>query len=205
MDEATLRRVFEPFFTTKEVGKGTGLGLSLVYGIVTDSAGAIDVASTPGRGSLFTIYLPRVESPGAAEDEHESPLERGRGERVMLVEDEEALRAVTAERMRRLGYRPEVFADAAAALAAFQAAPEDFDAVVTDEILPGLSGTELADALRKRRPDLPVLLVSGYIGPMMAERASAVGIAEILRKPVRSRAIAAALARVLRAAAKVAT
>src|SRR4051794_10216396 len=144
MDETTLRRVFEPFFTTKEVGKGTGLGLSLVYGIVTDSAGAIDVVSAPGRGSTFTIYLPRVESPAAAEDEHEGPLERGHGERVMLVEDEEALRAVVAERMRRLGYRPEVFADAAAALAAFQAAPEEFDAVVTDEILPGLSGTELA-------------------------------------------------------------
>jgi len=118
----------------------------------------------------------------------------------MLVEDEEALRAVTAERLRRLGYRPEAFADAAAALAAFRAAPDSFDAVVTDEILPGLSGTELAAALRKQRPGLPVLLVSGYIGPMMSERAGAAGIAEILRKPVQSRAIAAALARALRAA-----
>ena len=203
MDEATLARVFEPFFTTKEVGKGTGLGLSLVYGIVTDSAGAIDVASAPGRGSTFAIYLPRVESPAAAEDAHEGPVERGRGERVMLVEDEEALRAVTTERLRHLGYRPEAFADAAAALAAFQAAPEAFDAVVTDEILPGLSGTELAGALHKRRPELPVLLVSGYIGPMMSERAAAAGIVEILRKPVRSRAVAAALARALRAVSNV--
>ena len=200
MDEATLRRVFEPFFTTKEVGKGTGLGLSLVYGIVTDSAGAIDVATAPGRGSTFTIYLPRVDSPAAADDGEDAPLERGHDERVMLVEDEEALRAVTAERLRRLGYRPEAFADAAAALAAFRAAPDSFDAVVTDEILPGLSGTELAAALRKQRPGLPVLLVSGYIGPMMSERAGAAGIAEILRKPVQSRAIAAALARALRAA-----
>jgi CheY-like chemotaxis protein len=203
MDAATLARVFEPFFTTKEVGKGTGLGLSLVYGIVTDSAGGIDVASAPGRGSTFTIYLPRVESPAAVEDEHEGPPERGHGEHVMLVEDEEALRAVTLERLKRLGYEAEAFSDAATALAAFEAAPEHFDAVITDEILPGLSGTELASALRKRRPGLPVLLVSGYIGPMMAERATAAGIAEILRKPVRSRAVASALARVLRDVADV--
>src|SRR5260221_3487002 len=103
MDEATLGRVFEPFFTTKEVGKGTGLGLSLVYGIVTDSAGAIDVASTPGRGSRFTIYLPRVDSPGAI-DESEPLVVRGRGERVLVVDDEDAIVAVTCESLKRLGY-----------------------------------------------------------------------------------------------------
>jgi len=197
MDEATLARIFEPFFTTKEVGKGTGLGLALVYGIVTDSEGAIDVVSAPGRGSTFTIYLPRVDSPALAADENDGPVARGHGERVMLVDDEDALLAVTVEALKRLNYDPVAFPDGAAALAAFEAAPQRFDAVVTDEIMPGLSGTELARSLRERRGDLPIVLVSGYIGPLMSERAAAAGVSEILKKPLQSRELAAALSRVL--------
>src|SRR5205823_3177216 len=104
MDEQTLARLFEPFFTTKEVGKGTGLGLSLVYGIVTDSGGAIDVASEPGHGSRFTIYLPRVESPLAAASEAAAPVPRGRGECILVVDDEESLLALNAEILKQLGY-----------------------------------------------------------------------------------------------------
>jgi PAS domain S-box-containing protein len=198
MDAETLARLFEPFFTTKEVGKGTGLGLPLVYGIVTDSAGAIDVASTPGQGSEFTIYLPRVDSPALVADETQAPLVRGNGERVLVVDDEPALLAVTAELLKRLGYEPSAYADGAAALAAYEASSARFDAVIADEVMPGLSGTELAAALRRQRPDLPVVLVSGYIGPMMTERALAAGVSEILKKPVQSRELAAALVRVLR-------
>jgi PAS domain S-box-containing protein len=197
MDEATVARIFEPFFTTKEVGKGTGLGLSLVYGIVTDSGGAVEVASAPGRGSTFTIYLPRVESPALAPEEGAAPAPRGGGERILIVDDEEALVAVTTEALRRLGYQPIAYADGANALAAFEAHPEQFDAVVTDEVMPGLSGTDLAAALRRIRPGLPVLLVSGYIGPKISGRAADAGVDEILRKPVQSRELAAALARVL--------
>ncbi|HYI86462.1 MAG TPA: PAS domain S-box protein, partial [Burkholderiales bacterium] len=198
MDKATLARIFEPFFTTKEVGKGTGLGLALVYGIVTDSAGAIDVASTPGKGSRFAIYLPRMEvekHTPAAEDTVALPLARGRGERVLVVDDEEALVAVTSEVLKHIGYEPVGCSDGAAALAAFDAG--HIDAVIADEVMPGLSGTELATALRRRRADLPILLVSGYTGPMLTERALGAGITEILKKPVQSRDIASALARVL--------
>src|SRR5688572_13791824 len=197
MDEATMARIFEPFFTTKEVGKGTGLGLALVYGIVTDSAGAIDVASAPGRGSRFTIYLPRMEmesQPRAAEDAA-APLARGRGERVLVVDDEEALVAVTSEVLKHIGYEPVGCADGTAALAAFDAG--HIDAVIADEVMPGLTGTQLATELRRRRDDLPVILVSGYTGPMLTERARAAGVTEILKKPVQSREIARALARVL--------
>jgi PAS domain S-box-containing protein len=197
MDATTLARLFEPFFTTKEVGKGTGLGLSLVYGIVTDSAGAIDVASTPGAGSRFTIYLPRVDSPAVVEDPTQAPLVRGNGERIMVVEDERPLMALLCEVLKRLGYKPAGFADGSAALAEFEARSGRFDALITDEIMPGLAGTELAAALRRQRADLPVVLVSGYIGPMISERAIAAGIREILKKPVQTRELAAALARAL--------
>jgi CheY-like chemotaxis protein len=198
MDAATLARVFEPFFTTKEVGKGTGLGLSLVYGIVTDSGGAIDVTATPGRGSRFAIYLPRVDSPVIAEATGQAPVVRGDGERVLVVDDEEAIVAVTSEVLKNLGYEPLGYADGNAALSAFQAAPERVDAVIADEVMPGLTGTELARALRGSRPGLPVVLMSGYTGPMMSERALAAGVTEILKKPLQSRDIATALARVLR-------
>jgi PAS domain S-box-containing protein len=199
MDQATLARIFEPFFTTKEIGKGTGLGLALVHDIVTDSGGAIDVETAPGRGSRFTIYLPRVESPPAADDEREIATARGNGERIMVVDDEQALVAIVAELLKRLGYEPLAFSDGRSALAAFEAQPERIDAVVADEVMPGLTGTELAQALRRRRPDMPIVLVSGFIGPMMTERALAAGVNEILKKPVRSRDIAAVLARLLSA------
>ncbi len=197
MDAATFARLFEPFFTTKEVGKGTGLGLALVYGIVTDSGGGIDVETRPGAGSRFSIYLPRVDSPLSQPGEAHAPVAQGRGERIMLVEDEEPLVALTSEVLKRLGYEPLAYADGRAALAAFDAAPESVDAVVTDEVMAGLTGTELARELRARRPGLPVILVSGYIGPLMTERALAAGVAEILKKPVQSRELAAALARAL--------
>src|SRR3954464_1246505 len=197
MDAQTLGRLFEPFFTTKEVGKGTGLGLSLVYGIVTDSGGAIDVTSTLGEGSRFAIYLPLVEAPAFAADDPRAPLVRGRGERVLVVDDEEALLAVTCESLKRLGYEASGFADANAALSEFERTPEQFHAVVTDEVMPGVSGTQLATSLRGRRADLPVILVSGYIGTMISELAAGAGVRESLKKPVHAQELPAALARAL--------
>ncbi|MBV8032736.1 MAG: response regulator, partial [Betaproteobacteria bacterium] len=198
MDAATLGRLFEPFFTTKEVGKGTGLGLSLVYGIVMDSGGAIDVESHVGQGSRFAVYLPRVDAPAPAGGEATGPALRGRGERILVVDDEEALLAVTCETLKRLGYEPAGFADAGAALEAFERAPEHFDAVVTDEVMPGLTGTQLATVLRGRRASLPVILVSGYLGDMISQLADSAGVSEILKKPVHAQELAAALGRVLR-------
>jgi CheY-like chemotaxis protein len=198
MDDATLARVFEPFFTTREVGKGTGLGLSVVYGIVTDSGGGIAVASTPGSGSSFAIYLLRVDTAAEAADVGHGPAARGNGECVLVVDDEEPLVAVTSEMLLRHGYQPVGFADSLAALAAFESAPERFAAAITDEVMPRLTGTELATRLRSRRPDLPVVLVSGYIGPTLAERAHGAGVAELLKKPVQAREMAAALARALK-------
>jgi nitrogen-specific signal transduction histidine kinase/CheY-like chemotaxis protein len=197
MDEATLSRIFEPFFTTKEMGHGTGLGLALVYAIVTDSGGAIDVKSAPKHGSTFTIYGPLVEVALAAADDTAAPPPRGKGERVLLVDDEAPLLAATTEVLSRLGYEPVPFSDGRAALAAFDAAPGRFDVVVTDEVMPGLTGTGLASVLRRQRPDLPIVLVSGYSGPLLTQQALAAGVSEQLTKPLESREIATTLARVL--------
>jgi CheY-like chemotaxis protein len=115
---------------------------------------------------------------------------------VLVVDDEEALVAVTSEVLKHIGYEPVACSDGTAALSAFDNGR--IDAVIADEVMPGISGTQLARALRRRRADLPIVLVSGYTGPMLTERALGVGITEVLKKPVQSREIAAALARVLR-------
>jgi PAS domain S-box-containing protein len=197
MDEATLSRIFEPFFTTKEMGQGTGLGLALVYAIVTDSGGAIDVKSAPQQGSTFTIYGPLAEVALAASDDTAAAPPRGNGERVLLVDDEVPLLVATAEVLSRLGYEPVSFSDGHAALAAFDAAPGRFDVVITDEVMPGLTGTGLASVLRRRRVDLPIVLVSGYSGPILTQQALSAGVSELLTKPLQSREIATTLARVL--------
>jgi PAS domain S-box-containing protein len=200
MDAATLSRIFEPFFTTKEIGRGTGLGLSLVYAIVADAGGAIDVRSILEQGSTFTIYLPRAQGAPVTAEEAATPLSRGNGERVLLVDDEANVLAMTAQVLSRLGYEPVSFSDSHAALAAFEAAPRSFDVVVTDDVMPGLTGTGLASVLRQQRRELPIVLVSGYSGPILAQRALAAGVSELLVKPLQSRDIAATLARVLHGA-----
>jgi signal transduction histidine kinase/CheY-like chemotaxis protein len=199
MDGATLARIFEPFFTTKEVGRGTGLGLSLVHGIVSDSGGATHVTSELGRGSTFEIYLPRANVEDATLEHAEGPIERGNGECILLVDDEKPLLIMTAELLGRLGYDPAPFSDPRAALASLEAMPEAYAAVLTDEMMPGLTGTALARAARQARASLPIILVSGYTGPMLTRIALGVGVREVLRKPVKTRELAAALARALAA------
>ena len=197
MDSATLARIFEPFFTTKEVGRGTGLGLSLVYGIVTDSGGATQVTSELGHGTTFEVYLPRSDVEEAAVEPSEGPVERGHGERVLLVDDEKALLIMTAEMLTRLGYEPVPFSDARSALASLEAMPRSYDLVLTDEMMPGLTGTALARAVRKASATLPVILISGYTGPMLTQMALGAGVREVLRKPIHAHELAAALARAL--------
>jgi CheY-like chemotaxis protein len=159
------------------------------------------VKSALAQGSTFAIYLPMVEIAPPVTTEAERPLPRGNGERVMLVDDEARFLAVTAEVLSRLGYEPVAFSDSHAALAAFEAAPGRFDVVVTDDLMPGVTGTGLASVMRRHRPDLPIVLVSAYSGPLLTQHALAAGVSELLTKPLQSREIAATLARVLHHAA----
>ena len=195
MDATTMERIFEPFFTTKEVGRGTGLGLALVYGIVADSHGAIAVASVPGRGSQFEIYLPRLDGQQLPEPQAEPILHRGHGERVLLVDDDDALLVMTTEMLRRMGYVPDPYSDPAAALAAFRAEPGAYDLVLTDEAMPAITGTLLARGVRELREDIPVIVVTGRADDALAREGEEAGVRQILLKPVQARELAAALAR----------
>jgi CheY-like chemotaxis protein len=194
---AVLERMFDPFFTTKGVGEGTGLGLSLVHGIVSELGGAIDVATAPGKGTKFEIWLPVAGEAGkpAAEAVHEVP--RGHGETVMIVDDERPLVALAREMLAELGYNPVGFESSTAALQAFRAEPQRFDLILTDEAMPDLVGIELAREIRQIQPTLPIILMSGNGGAQLKQRAGAIGANEVLRKPLQSRDLAESLARVL--------
>jgi signal transduction histidine kinase/ActR/RegA family two-component response regulator len=194
---AILERIFDPFFTTKQVGDGTGLGLAVVHGIVSDLGGAIDVTSSAGCGTRFDIWLPVAGEAATPSLEPPENLPHGRGETLMIVDDERPLVELAEEVLAGLGYEPVGFVSSRVALDAFRAAPDRFDAVVTDESMPDLIGTELVRQIRSLRPSLPTILMSGHGDPRLASRASEIGVDEVLRKPLHGREIAEALARLL--------
>ena len=193
-----MDRLFEPFFTTRAAQSGTGLGLAVVHGVVAECDGAIDVGSEPGGGARFTLYFPecadRVEA--AVSLPHDLPA--GRGQPLLVVDDDPELVGLAMELLEGLGYRPQGYVDPTAALDAALAGTHRFAAVITDEAMPGLTGTQLARALRESALALPVLLVSGYGGALLARRAASAGVTRVLAKPLRRADLARALSEVLR-------
>jgi PAS domain S-box-containing protein len=165
MDAETKARAFEPFFTTKEKGKGTGLGLSTVYGVVKQSGGYIDVHSSPGLGTAFKIYLPRVNEV-AADDSPAvvSPLSFNGDETILLAEDETSLRTLTRNTLELCGYKVIEAKDGNEALALSENRTETIDLLVTDVVMPGMGGRDLAQRMVRQRPNLKVLFMSGYTG-----------------------------------------
>ncbi len=197
MDEAVLSRLFEPFFTTKGLGEGTGLGLAVAHGIIKEHEGIITVHSQPGAGTTFTVYLPAVAAAEPLVDAALANIPRGHGQRVLFVDDEGALCGAAKHMLGRLGYRPLVFQDSEAAWQAFRADPHSFDVLVTDLTMPVRTGLDLADDVLRLRPDLPVILASGYSATLTSERLEELGIRELLVKPIDYRTLATALSRAL--------
>ena len=199
MDSAVLNRIFEPFFTTKGPGEGTGLGLAVVHGIMKSHEGAVTVRSRPGAGTTFELYFPAREGEEAVEalPVDASRLMLGRGERVLLVDDEATLTQLGARVLERLGYQVLAETDPMAALAALRAAPDRFDLLLTDLTMPTMSGLELLREVRQVRPDLPVVLATGYGGNLNQDQARALGVRELLFKPATVVSLGAAMRRAL--------
>ncbi|MEK8036449.1 MAG: ATP-binding protein, partial [candidate division NC10 bacterium] len=191
MDEATRARVFEPFFTTKEPGKGTGLGLSTVYGIVKQHGGYIEIDSAPNRGATFRMYLPRTEAPAAPlEPDAAGGSAAGGSETVLLVEDEAEVRRITHEILTARGYRVLEAGRPAEAVALLATHPGPIHLLVSDVVMPEMSGPQLAARLTAERPGLRVLFVSGYTADALGPRgALAPGVA-LLHKPFTAEALA---------------
>jgi PAS domain S-box-containing protein len=198
MDEATLKRIYEPFFTTKGPGEGTGLGLSVVHGIIKEHDGIIDVASTLGKGTTFTIYFPARATAAGSESSGTTDFPTGNGEQIFFVDDESALGEVAKKMLLRLGYRPVVFSHPQPALEAILQKPDACDLLISDFTMPAMTGLELARQFRQVRPGLPVLLASGNGGALTTVEMQAAGVGELITKPFDYQTLARSLARALR-------
>lgn len=197
MDEDTLERVFEPYFTTKRVGEGTGLGLATVHGIIKAHHGHVIVSSAPNAGTTFEVCLPAAEifeaSPAAPDPENKE----GSQERILVVDDEPAIVTLLSRGLEMLGYRVEGFTDSLEALEAFRADPAAFDMVLTDQTMPKMTGIELARRVLELRPEIPIVLATGYSDSVNETIARRAGVRDFLFKPVSPRAIASRIHEIL--------
>jgi PAS domain S-box-containing protein len=194
--ESQLDRIFTPYYTTKEKGRGTGLGLSVVHGIVKSHKGYITVESTPGKGSVFRVYLPLARSPSPESAQHvEKALQSGT-ESILLVDDEIPIVKLQQQRLERLGYRTMVKTNSLEALAAFRETPHAFDLVITDMTMPKMTGERLARAIKEYRPDIPVILCTGF-SERVEGREGELSTDAVLMKPVNKTQLADTIRKLL--------
>jgi two-component system cell cycle sensor histidine kinase/response regulator CckA len=197
MDAATKARVFEPFFTTKPVGQGTGLGLATAFGIVRQSGGTIRVYSAPGEGTTFNIYLPEVSDPLEAPEPPSAPhIESGSGT-VLVVEDDPIVREVTCRTLQAQGYRCLETDSGEEALDLVRQGGEEIEVVVTDVVMPHMSGRELAEKIAELRPTIPVLFMSAYPSDDVIRRGLLAPGAQLVQKPFAPEVLAAKLRELL--------
>ncbi|MCD4677960.1 MAG: response regulator [Desulfobacula sp.] len=184
MDQATVNQIFDPYFTTKEKTRGTGLGLSVVHGIVKIFNGHISVYSEQNMGTQFQVYLPAIKTKAEpASVQHELPVQKG-SERVLLVDDENAIIQMEKQMLEKLGYNVTSRTSSLDALEAFKTNPYNFDIVITDLIMPNMTGERLAEELLKIRTDIPILLCTGFSQGIDEEKAASIGIKGLLLKPI---------------------
>ncbi|MGA3174068.1 MAG: PAS domain S-box protein [Syntrophorhabdales bacterium] len=197
MNEAVMERIFDPFFTTKRPGEGTGMGLAVVHGIVKSLKGAITVRSQPGTGSTFSVYLPIVAGEMVRTVREENRPLLGGKERILFVDDEKPIVEMNTMLLERLGYRVTALSSSAAALDLFMRSPDAFDLVITDQIMPDFTGTDLTKKIRSIRKDIPIILITGFSEVIDWERAKKLGINHILMKPIVRRELADAIRNLL--------
>ncbi len=184
-----IGKIFDPYFTTKETGKGTGMGLAIIHGIVSDCGGTITVESEPGKGSTFHVYFPVFETealPGTATTE-DIP---GGKERILYIDDEELLAEMGRDMLERLGYHVTVRRSSIEALETFRNTPEEFDLVITDQTMPGITGSDLSRRMMQIRPDIPIILCTGYSDLIDERSAKTIGVKEFALKPITKEVIA---------------
>jgi len=183
MDKRVVERIFDPYFTTKEKDEGTGLGLSVVHGIIRSYGGAITVHSEPGKGSTFEVFFPKIETGTPAETGKKVPLPRGT-ERILFVDDEKVMVETTQGMLEHLGYKVVARTSSIETLEVFRDEPETFDLVITDMTMPKMTGDELGKELMRIRPDIPIILCTGYSERITEKKAKEVGIREFVMKPI---------------------
>lgn len=190
IDPLLMDKIFEPYFSTKERGKGTGLGLAVVYGIVKEYNGHINVLSKTGKGTTFNVYLPVMrESIEVRPDDKKDYLPTG-NEHILLVEDEQAVARLEQQILHQLGYQVTRCSEGISALRIFSDDPAMFDLVITDMAMPNMTGRMLAEQLLEIRPDLPIIVCTGYSGQLDVEKAAAIGIKGFISKPLTKSKIA---------------
>jgi PAS domain S-box-containing protein len=185
MEQHVMSRIFDPYFTTKKKGKGTGLGLSVVHGIVKSYGGDIEVESTPGEGTVFRVYLPVIQRMEQGQGETDSRRDYARGtERILLVDDESQIIQMESQRLEYLGYHVTSRTNSLEALELFKENPDRFDLVITDMTMPKMTGGQLSQNLLAIRPDLPIILCTGFSEQINAEKAKALGVRGFIQKPI---------------------
>lgn len=183
MTREIMERIFEPYFTTKRPGEGTGLGLAQVHGIVESHDGTITVESEPGKGTTFRLYFPVIEEEEAWQDDTQEFCPGG-SERILLVDDEPSLVLMGRQMLESLGYRVVTSTKSRLALEVFRAVADQFDLVITDLAMPSMSGTELAELIHRERPEIPVVVCTGFSDPLSEDEIYAFGIQALITKPV---------------------
>jgi len=183
MDLKTKERIFEPFFTRKEVGSGSGLGLSVVHGIINNYGGAIVVDSTPGKGTTFMIYLPKYGDDALESDKSDKKPLKG-DEYILFVDDEPEITFMGKKMLENLGYKVTISSNSISALEEFKREPDRYSLLVTDQSMPNISGTDLAIMMKEIRPELRVIIITGYADNLSDETLSQSGISEVILKPM---------------------
>jgi CheY-like chemotaxis protein len=183
MDIKTQERIFEPFFTRKEVGSGSGLGLSVVHGIINNYDGAIVVDSTPDKGTTFVIYLPKFGTDLMESDKSDKKPLKG-DEYILFVDDEPEITFMGKKMLEKLGYKVTITTNSISAFEEFKKGPDKYSLLVTDQSMPNMSGTELAFMLKEIRPELKVIIITGFAENLSDEVISKSGISEVILKPM---------------------